>query len=237
MHPVNLISAALRNYDKELPALPKTPVTAICAVTGQECLCLPRQEVLGKTFTNHDLIAAPESKFVGVDVFWAWEYGYKTAEDKKRDKRPERMSSWFCDGKTFKELDRSGVREKVFQNEMPAIWIGYATTSYKKHGSLRAKINTGTNRFWLFEERQVDCSDMEKVKEWWDVLNAALRAGIGRSVMESLDCPPYVIGKVGLKTWMEFEQWARPRYLSALYAFLCYLLPSQEELKHENTRA
>jgi len=75
---------------------------------------------------------------------------------------------------------------------------------------------------------------MGRVREWWDVLNVALRAGIGRTVLESLDCPPFVMAKVGLPVWLEFEAWARPKYLSALYAFLCYLLPSQEELKHES---
>jgi len=145
----------------------------------------------------------------------------------------ERMNSWFCDGVTFERLTRQDVRAKVFQDAMPEQWSGYATTSYKKHGALNAKVNTGVQRIWLFETRLVDCTDMANVREWWEVLNTALRAGIGRSVLESLECPTFVMSKVGLTTWLEFEEWARPKYLSALYAFLCYLLPSQEELKHE----
>jgi len=144
----------------------------------------------------------------------------------------ERMGSWFCDGITFERLTRQDVRTKVFQERMPERWTAYATTSYKKHGSLIAKVNTHDKRMWLFEMRLVDCTNMPQVNEWWNILNAALRAGIGRSVLESLDCPAYVIQKVGLSTWLEFEQWARSKNQSSLYAFLCYLLPSQEELKH-----
>lgn len=234
MHPVNLISDALRKAGNVLPEMPCEPVFEKCAMTGSECMCLPRKHVIGKAFTNIDLLAYPESQFVSVDVYTAWNYGYKTRADAKIDKRPERMSSWFCDGESFQELTRHDVRAKVFQDEMPVKWSAYATTSYKKHGSMVAKINSGTSRIWAFETRVVDCSDMQKVRQYWDVLNIALRAGIGRSVMESLNCPPFLINKVGLKTWMEFESWAKDKYLSALYSFLCYLLPSQEELKNES---
>lgn len=233
MHPVTLISDALRKAGKHLPEYPCKPVIAICALTGQETLCLPRKEVLGKSFTNIDRLAVPESEYVSCDVYIAWNYGYKSREEAKKNRTPERGASWFCDGETFQELTRQDVRTKVFQSEMPEKWTGYATTSYKKHGSLVAKVNTGKQRVWAFETRVVDCTDMQKVKGYWDILNIALRAGIGRSVMETLNCPPFLIGKVGLKTWIEFEAWAKDKYLSALYSFLCYLLPSQEELKNE----
>ncbi len=231
MHPIRLIYLALTTQHKSLPALPCDPVTAVCAVTGETLPCLPRKDVLGASFTNMNLLAAPNSEYVSVEVLQVWEFGYKTAEDKKRDKRPERMSSWFCDGVTFEELDRQGVRAKVFQADMPPVWTAYATTSYKKHGSLRSRVNTGGKRVWLFEERAVDLSDMVTVNEWWSVLNQALRDGFGRSVLETLDCPPYLIAKNGLAKWQALEAWGRNKVNSAKYAFLCYLLPSQEELK------
>lgn len=233
MTAITLIYQALQRQGKHLPELPCNPVTAVCAVTGEETLCVPRKDVLGSSFTNANLLTAPNSAFVGVAVLSVWEYGYKTAADKERDKRPERMSSWFCNGETFEELDRQGVRAKVFQSDMPPVWTAYATTSYKKHGSLKARINTGDKRVWLFEERLVDCSDMERVNEWWSVLNQALRDGFGRSVLESLQCPPYLIAKNGVSKWQAVEAWGRDKVNSALYAFLCYLLPSQEELKND----
>lgn len=219
MHPINLISTAINNHE-DRPELPCEPQEGICAITGQCCQCIPRKKLLGKSFTNIDLLARSDSEMVDIDAYYALKFKW------------ERMNSWFCDGITFQRLNRIGVREKVFQEIMPLMWTAYATTSYKKHGSLKSKINTGNKRIWLFEMHLVDCTDMTKVLEWWQVLNMTLRAGIGRSVIESLVCPSYVIGKVGLSTWLDFEQWARPRYQSSLYAFLTYLLPSQEELKH-----
>jgi hypothetical protein len=219
-HPVNLIAQSIQG-DPECPALPCEPTQGICAITGAAGECIPRKKLLGKSFTNGDMLARPDSEMVSADAYYALKFKW------------ERMSSWICDGTTFTRLNRQGVRQYALSENTPPIWAAYATTSYKKHGSLNAKVNTGKSRVWLFETRQADLTDMAQVKEWWDVLNTALRAGIGRSVLESLECPPFVIGKVGLKTWLDFEAWARPRYLSALYAFLCYLLPSQEELKNE----
>ena len=236
MHPTNLISIALQKQNKILPPLPCEPVEEICAITGIKQMCIPREEVIQYTFTNLDMFVSPMSRFVSIDVFYAWNYGYKTNEDRKRANHPERMSSWFCDGEQFIELDRQGVREWVLKEKMPNIWTGYVTTSYKKHGSMVARINKGNRRIWAFEMRLVDCSNMIVVLDWWQILNSALRDGIGRTILESVECPPFVLGKIGVKKWIEFERWARPKYQSALYSFLCYLLPSQEELEKERTR-
>ena len=86
MKAVNLLSSALLNEKKPLPELPREPVTAICAVTGQEALCLPRKDVIGKAFTDISVMAAPSSQFVSLDVFYAWNYGYKTDPSKKMEK-------------------------------------------------------------------------------------------------------------------------------------------------------
>jgi len=220
MHPVSLISQSITKHE-DRPVLPCEPQESICAITGEQGACISRKKLLGKSFTNLDLLARPESEMVSVDAYYALKFKW------------ERMNSWWCDGNTFERLTRQGVREKVFQEITPDTWTAYATTSYKKHGALRAKVNTGNSRIWLFDMRQVNCSDMEKVREWWHVLDIALRFGIGRRVLESLICPPYIIDKIGLKTWMLFETWARGKYLSSLYAFLIYLLPSQKELKDE----
>lgn len=219
MHPCSLIAQSLKDDKAELPC---EPVKAVCAVTGMETMCIPRAELFGKSFTNGDLLENPASDWVSVDAYLALKYKW------------ERMGSWFCDGEIFERLTRQGVREKVLQQDMPKQWAAYATTSYKKHGSLRARVNTSESRIWLFEMRLVNMTDFARAFDWWEILNDALRAGIWRSIIESLECPLFVIDKIGLKTWMEFEAWARPKYLSALYAFLCYLLPSQEELKLEN---
>ena len=222
MHPVHLIAAAIDPSDPDRPELDAETRTGVCAVSGVECATVARKDLFGKSFTDGAVLAAPDSDRVGVDAYMALRYKW------------ERMSSWICDGENFRRLNRVGVRDAVFAPSLPTQpWASYATTSYKKHGALRARINNGSRRVWLFESRLVDCSDMNLVMDWWLRLDAALRLGFGRSILETLDCPSAVMGKIGPRAWMEFEAWARQRKNSALYAFLCYLLPSQEELRHE----
>lgn len=216
--PLNMIANAIRD-DPDRPALPCDPTHGICAFTGIEGLCIPRKNLLKKSFTNLDLLLFPDKNMVSVDAWYALKYKW------------ERYSSWICDGEVFTRLDRKCVRNKALFEQMPEKWIAYATTSYKKHGVLNTKINTGKNRVWLFEVRQVDLTDMSRVMDWWGILNKTLRLGFGRTIIESLNCPAFVMNKFGIKAWIEFEKWARPKYLSSLYAFLTYLLPSQDELK------
>jgi hypothetical protein len=220
MHPVNLIAKAI---PKE--KLPQEPIEGVCCVTGQTCLTLPRTLAIGKAFTNLDLLLAPESPRIGVEAYAALKYKW------------ERMSCWLCDGAEFKRFDiksdRPLLRSMVLNGVDRSLWSGYITTSYHKHGALRAVVNIQRFGTWLFETDRVDCSDRGKVNNWYRCLNEALRGGIGRSIIESLDCPPFVLGKIGVSRWLSFEQWAKPKYQSPLYQFLCYLLPSQEELKRE----
>lgn len=221
MHAVNLIARSLTETEVPRP----TPIgTGICCVTGQEGPVVRRKDLLGISFTDGALLAAPKSEWASVDAYRALRYKW------------ERMSSWLCDGEQFSRLDRQGVRNAVLHNELPAKpWCGYATTSYKKHGALRAPINNGDKAVWLFEMRLVDCSNRFILFDWWIELNRALRKGFGRAILETLDCPASVMAKVGVAEWIAFEAWAQPKRQSALYAFLCYLLPSQEELKHEQS--
>jgi hypothetical protein len=203
------------------PVLPCEPVLATCCLLGIETNCIPRKYAFSSNFTGIDMLKAPESAYFSVEGYYALKYKW------------ERNTSWFCDGECFFCLDRLAVREYVLKEEMPDRWIGYATTSYKKHGALVAKINGKNRRNWLFENTLVDCTPYDKMLEWWEILNEALRSGIGRKILETLDCPIFVMQKIGITKWQTYEKWARTRYRSPLYQFLCYLLPSQLELKAE----
>lgn len=213
MHTVNLIASAIRKDS----ILPQNIESGICCVTGQEGDCILRSEIFGKSFTNLDLLKAPDSNFIGIDAYLVLSYKW------------ERYSLWWCDGKEFKRPNRTEVREMVLDGVDAKNWAGYVTTSYKKHGALVAKVNYGNRGIWRFEMKDVNCRDGEKVNEWYSILVKALYDNIGRTVLETLDCSAWLIGKIGLEKWIIFEQWARPKYQSALYQFLCYLLPSKEE--------
>lgn len=233
MHAITLIARAID--PARCHPLPEPPADGVCCITGLRVPTIARKKLLGKSFMDGAVLAAPSSDRVSVD---AWRvFTFNEDRGKKRGYFPERQSSWLCDGNTLTLLDRQGVRGYVLSAPAAPHWCGYATTSYKKHGSLRAPVNSGTRAVWLWETRLVDCTDRVRVAEWWARLNAALRLGFGRNVLESLDCPEFMLAKYGWREWMEFERWARPVHQSALYQFLCYLLPSQEELSRENSDA
>ena len=201
--------------------LPETPVMEICAFTGEKTLCISRKKVLSSAFTEQPVLACPESQFVSVETFQALKYP------------KERKSSWLVNEKEFKLLYRLDVRQYVLNGVESAIWAGWATTSYKKHGALRTPINTGEKAVWAFNDILVDCSDNQKVNHTYNKLTNYLKAGLSRNTLETLDCPVFVLKKLGIKIWLDFHDWAKSEYKSNLYKFLCYLLPSQEELKAE----
>ncbi len=222
MHAVGLINAALSSADADYPDIPEqAPEPGVCCVTGVECQTWPRHTLLGPSWTQHDLLARPDSQRVGVAAYVALRYKW------------ERMSSWLCDGERFVRLDRVGVRNAVFCAKPCRPWAGYATTTYKKHGAMLAPVNpaNGCSNRWLWDTEVIDLSDQALVMEHWQRLNAALRAGIGRSAIETLECPAWLLPRIGISVWMEFARWAKTRYRSGLYRFMSYLLPSQEELR------
>lgn len=215
MTAIDLIAAAL---PQEAP--PEHPEPGMCCVTGTEGPTIARKHVIKPSFTNLDLLRAPHSDRAGIA---AW---------RVLNHAPARQSLWWCDGREFRLLKRADVRALVLGGVTAPRWCGYATTSYKKHGALLCPVNTGPRQRWLFEMLVVDCSDRDRVAEWWSILRAAQDGGIARPLIENLDISPGYIGKIGWRTWRDFEDWACPRFRSPLYQFLTYLLPSQEELKH-----
>lgn len=216
MHAVNLIAKALKQSKENIVIQ-----NDVCCLLGIETECVKRDLVLTPSFTNWDLLKAPSSQYISFDAYVALSYKW------------ERMSSWWCDGESFVRLDRRGVREKVFELHQRALWCGYATTSFKKHGALWTPVCKNGKRIWRFENINVDISDSDNVKALWNELNDILRHGIPRPALATLDISPGLIRKAGYALYTKFISWARPIFHTPLYQFLVYLLPSQEELKKE----
>ncbi len=211
---------------------PEPAKLGLCCVLGTEGPSIDRKHAIKTSFTNLDLLRAPNSDRVSLAAWRVLTHSEPAAEGKKRDTFPLMQSSWFVSHEMgLVKLDRIGVRRLVIEGiRAQGPWAGYVTTSYKKHGALRAPLNTGEPQRWLFELDVVDCSDRQKVQDWWQIMRATRTAGIPRPVMESLDCSVHLMSK-HLRLWLDFERWARDKWQSPLYRFLTYLLPSQEELK------
>jgi len=215
MNAMDLIAGAL---DPLAP--PETPQEGVCCVTGERGPTIARKHVIKPSFTSCDLLRCPGSDRASVSAWRTLTYKW------------ERMSSWICDGAAFTRLDRQGVRAHVLAEEAPGLpTVCYATTSYKKHGSLLTPVNGLGSRVWVFETRLVDCTNRARVSDIWGRLRAAQDAGIARPLIESLDISPSYMGRLGWRVWQEFDKWARPLMRSPLYVFLTYLLPSKAELK------
>lgn len=209
---------------------PEPSVIGRCCVLGTEELCIGRNHAIKPSFTNLDLLRAPDSEQVSVRAWRVLTHSAPAAEGKKRDTFPLMQSSWIVSNGQFRQLDRLAVRPLVIEGIRAQSWAAYVTTSYKKHGCLRAPVNRNGSQRWLFELDVVDCSDRAKVAEWWQRLRSARESGIPRPVIESLDCSLHLMGK-HFALWREFESWARTRWQSPLYRFLTYLLPSEEEIR------
>jgi hypothetical protein len=218
MNIYNLISGAIG--EQHLP-LPCEPVQETCAVTGERCQCIPRKKLFSSNFTEQPELRCPESQYVGTDVYQALKYP------------KERQSSWIVDSNDFQLLKRIDVRSHVLNGANKDVWAGWVTTSYKKHGAFRAQLNQAGRSLWAFDERIIDCSDNKRVNEIYTKLVLYLKKGFSRSTLETLQCPTYVVKILGIQEWLNLEKWAIRLYKSNLYKFLCYLLPSQDELKNE----
>lgn len=231
MHATTLLAQAIRCFD-DVPELPPTR-KEVCCLTGRHTDCVPRAELIGQSFTDTHLFAAPSSAWIGADVFTAWRYGAR-GEGKNRDMRPEANQCWWCNGREFRIMRKADMRPIVLDGSPSTPWAMWITTGYKKHGSLRTPVNARKRGRVAFDELVIDCTNGEAVNATWARLNAALAAGITRAAIETLDCPQHIMREVGLPVWMEFEQWARPRFNGGLYRLLTYLLPSKEERGQKN---
>jgi len=213
---MNIMSAIAQNI--EHIELPEEPTEGICAVTGLSGQCIQKKHLLKSTFANWDLIKAPQSEHVSIDAYQAMKYPYT------------RKSSWIVTPDSFKRLHKKDVIPLVLEGVKDDVWAGYVTTSYKKHGSLMTPVNSGGRAVWRFEMLNVDCSDLVKVNEWYGRLLEYLKAGIWRTFLESGDVAPGLVKKVGIQTYLDFKNWTGDKYNSGLYRFLCYLLPSKDDL-------
>jgi len=227
MNPFDLIANAIKKYP-DIYISNKTE-KGICCVTGMECQTIRRKDIFSANFTNANLLKAPDSDRIGICAAIVLKY------------RPER-SSWFANEREFVRFDKNLFRD-MFLNGIKnsKYWSIYITTSYKKHGAFFAKVNSCSNGnrrkygIWRFEQLDVDASDGRKNKNWYKIISMAyIENEISRKVMETLDCPGYIIKKIGIGIWLKFHSWAKDKYQNPLYKLCCYLLPSQEDLKNES---
>lgn len=138
-----------------------------CCITGELCRCVPRSALIGESFTTQGVFKAPDSEWVSEDAWYAFKH------------RPERASSWWTDGQTFRTLNRREAWDMLRmlsyeQYDLP--YAMYVTKSYKKHGALVSPVNPGRSKTIVvgFEGETVNASAlryrqfMESLSSWRD---------------------------------------------------------------------
>jgi len=222
MHAMNLLSTSMPDLQPHPSENEKSE--GKCCVTGAaSAQCIPMKYVIKKSFTNRDTLQFPSSGMASIDVA-------RVMADRR-----SRSKSWFTDGEKFVVLDKPKAREMLTNGVKGAAqWSIYITTSFKKHGAIFAKVNSGEGGTWRFENLDVDASDISKNKQWFSTMQSAyLDHGIGRKTMESLSLHPATAKKIDWKSWLDFEDWAKPKVRSPLYALCVWCLPTQKELNGE----
>lgn len=217
-HTLNLIAQYIPESEKVDMSSFKVFPNKQCAITGIYTDCIERKKALSQAFTAQAKLLYNDSDFVSISAFQGLKY------------RPERAASWIVSEMGFQRLNRVEIRPLVLNKPQFKTWSGYATTSYKKHGSMLTPVNTNDRAIWVFETLIVDCSDVQKVNGLYHDLLSYLKKGFGRPILESGEVPAFLISKLGVNECMMFERWAKKIINSNLYQFLCYLLPSQAEL-------
>lgn len=229
MHTVDLIAEALSQEQK--CKLPETPKENICCVTGDYVQTISKKHLFGSSFCDHQLLKVPTSDYVGINAWYAFKYGYLSDPQKKKLKTPETQSCWFADGKTFKEFKKIEIRKLFLFGSPNTPWACWVTTSYKKHGALRAPINYNLHGRIGFDDLIVNGNDLKKKIHIWEKLREAQMLGISKNTMSTLDISIYELQKIGVGKCKTFLSWANSWYHSPLYLLLCYLLPSKEEIQ------
>jgi len=226
MTPCTLIA---KHVKKDVPLGGLEIMEEVCCVSGQKTQCVPVKELISASFNDARFFWIEGGRWIGVEVYQAWRYGVMQ-EGKKRLFNPERMSCWVAHNDAVEwKIGRIRIRELALSGCSASPWACWVTTGYKKHGSLRAKVNISQRGIIAFDEVLVDCTG-EKIDPVYRRLSKMQTAGFSRPTLETLICPPAVLRKLDFKLWMAFCNWAKAWYTSPVYQFCCYMLPSKAEI-------
>jgi len=234
MHMINLVASAFpHGWISGLTS--HATEHGVCCVTGEYCETIPRKSVITSSFGDTDRLIAPYSNRISLDAYIAFKGGYFGANEdgspKKIRKKPESMSCWWCDGNRFEELDKAGIRKKLFVGSQGACWGGYVTTSYKKHGSLRAPINIEAFGAWAFNDNLAYMVCPEENRWIWSILREAQAKGVSRNFLAGEDMTMKCVEGQELSYIIRLESFIKGWMYSHRYQLLCYLLPSKQEIE------
>lgn len=191
-------------------------VEGVCCISGNFATkTYKRKNILSSGFTDYDLIASSEGKRICEDAALV----LKTPEMRRKN--------WLAEaGCPIEWIDRPKMWEILRSGYLPEHpWIGYITFAGKKHGSLRAKVNMGTN-IWQVEERAT-VIDSDLVHVLSPVMVDLLNMGCSRASLLSLDLSSKLIKKIGIAKWIRYQQALLPHSQGSLYRLLVWCVSEE----------
>lgn len=199
------------------PPVETVPATGICAVCGAEITeGVPIKKVVSSAFTDWNMLADINASHVCKACKWC------IKEPKTRRSQYIATENWL---EYFK---RETIEHWLFFPPCPP-FVFFVTSSYKKHGSFRAKVNGSRDLFYIqFEDRQILFSPnkykelFELMKRMYATFNKTQEIGTGNYIQKR-------IMEYGIEKWRQDEEVLKKYRGSQVFELLLYALNKPEE--------
>jgi hypothetical protein len=184
-----------------------------CALCAQPLASEPLK--VSDAFTNFDRLRFPGSDLVCPACAWCL-------------RTPQlRRGSWIASMEGLRYLQRPAISGALFNPPEPPFAI-YVTTSFKKHGFFKARVNLSRACFYVqFEEVGVEFEPPR-----WTAVGEALwnlyAAGFSKRELLHGDYNQRKVRLFGREAWWAFEELLRPRRPESAFGLLVHSLYREE---------
>ncbi|MEA3324440.1 MAG: hypothetical protein U9Q37_04795 [Euryarchaeota archaeon] len=208
------------------PEVQTVPATGICAVCGNEISeGIPIKKVVSSAFMDWNVLANMSASHVCAACKWCI-------------KEPKlRRSQYMATDSGLTYFKRDDIEKYLFDPPEPP-FVFFVTSSYKKHGSFKARVNGSRDLFYVqFEDRQILFSP-NKYKELFGLMH---RMYLVFNKVNEIGNGDYIHKRVfeyGLKQWQRDEATLKQYRGSQVFELLVYALNKPEEaiIKQETKR-
>jgi len=201
------------------PAIDTEPADGICAVCGRGISeGVPIKKVVSSSFTDWNFLADMTASHVCAACTWCI-------------KEPKmRRSQYIATENELIFFKREDIEAYLFDPPEPP-FVFFVTSSYKKHGSFRARVNDSRHLFYIqFEDRQILFSP----NKYRELFNTMKRVYTVFNKMKEIAKGDYIQKRVrdyGIQKWRKDEEILKQHRGSQVFELLLYALNKPEEAK------
>lgn len=212
MNPTELIYCAAGS-----PVVESVQVEGICAVCGREVSeGVPIKKVVSSSFTDWNILVDMTASHVCKACKWCI-------------KEPKmRRSQYIATEGELIYFKRDDIGKYLFNPPEPP-FVFFVTSSYKKHGSFRARVNDSRKLFYVqFEDKQILFSPnkyrelFELMKRMYLIFNKVMEIGKGDYIHKR-------VFEYGLSNWKRDEAILQRYRGSQVFELLVYALNKPAE--------